>query len=57
MVRCVLPTVPWGRRAEDPFRGLRAGPARTSPHFFSHLLRTNPSSSHWFLDAYKSSAG
>jgi len=22
---------PWGRRAEDPFRGLRAGPVRFSP--------------------------
>jgi hypothetical protein len=37
MVRSVLPASPWGRRAEDPFRGLRAGPARTSPHFLSHL--------------------
>jgi hypothetical protein len=25
----------WGRRAEDPFRGLRAGPVRSSPHFFA----------------------
>ena len=24
-----------GRRAEDPFRGLRAGPARSSPRLFS----------------------
>ena len=23
----------WGRRAEDPFRGLRAGPVRFSPFF------------------------
>jgi hypothetical protein len=23
----------WGRRAEDPFRGLRAGPVRSSPLF------------------------
>jgi hypothetical protein len=23
----------WGRRAEDPFRGLRAGPVRYSPFF------------------------
>jgi len=29
----VHPQDPWGRRAEDPFRGLRAGPVRTSPHF------------------------
>lgn len=27
----------WGRRAEDPFRGLRAGPVRTSPHFCRDL--------------------
>lgn len=24
----------WGRRAEDPFRGLRAGPVRFSPLFY-----------------------
>ena len=24
----------WGRRAEDPFRGLRAGPVRYSPLFY-----------------------
>jgi len=28
----------WGRRAEDPFRGLRAGPVRSSPHFVSPPL-------------------
>jgi len=28
----------WGRRAEDPFRGLRAGPVRSSPHFCHTLL-------------------
>jgi len=32
----------WGRRAEDPFRGLRAGPARTSPHFFRNLQLFQP---------------
>src|ERR1700730_11100232 len=26
-----------GRRAEDPFRGLRAGPARSSPRLFLRL--------------------
>src|SRR5260370_36104827 len=26
---------PWGRRTEDPFRGLRAGPVRYSPFFLS----------------------
>ena len=25
----------WGRRAEDPFRGLRAGPVRFSPITFA----------------------
>src|SRR6266566_2359127 len=31
----------WGRRAEDPFRGLRAGPVRYSPlHFRRAVLRT-----------------
>src|SRR5712664_3035207 len=25
----------WGRRTEDPFRGLRAGPVRYSPFFLS----------------------
>lgn len=28
----------WGRRAEDPFRGLRAGPVRYSPLF--HFRRS-----------------
>jgi hypothetical protein len=27
----------WGKRAEDPFRGLRAGPVRFSPFLFSGL--------------------
>ncbi len=31
----------WGRRAEDPFRGLRAGPVRYSPlHFRRMVIRT-----------------
>ena len=30
------PITAWGRRAEDPFRGLRAGPVRSSPHFFAY---------------------
>ncbi len=31
----------WGRRAEDPFRGLRAGPVRFSPlHFRRTVTRT-----------------
>ena len=30
----VAPFGPWGTRAEDPFRGLRAGPVRSSPFFF-----------------------
>ena len=31
----------WGRRAEDPFRGLRAGPVRYSPlHFRRTVTRT-----------------
>jgi len=29
------PKSQWGRRAEDPFRGLRAGPVRYSPLSFS----------------------
>jgi hypothetical protein len=32
----------WGRRAEDPFRGLRAGPVRTSPHFCRNLQLFQP---------------
>ena len=28
----------WGTRAEDPFRGLRAGPVRSSPHFFVQTI-------------------
>src|SRR5258708_18987931 len=32
----------WGRRAEDPFRGLRAGPVRTSPHFCRDLQLFQP---------------
>src|SRR5258708_39035786 len=28
------PKSQWGRRAEDPFRGLRAGPVRYSPLFY-----------------------
>jgi hypothetical protein len=32
----------WGRRAEDPFRGLRAGPVRTSPHFCQNLQLFQP---------------
>ena len=29
------PKSQWGRRAEDPFRGLRAGPVRYSPFTFA----------------------
>jgi hypothetical protein len=29
----------WGRRAEDPFRGLRAGPVRYSPFTFDEVAR------------------
>ena len=37
---------PWGRRAEDPFRGLRAGPARSSPHLlFPHKSFPKPHNS------------
>jgi hypothetical protein len=32
----------WGRRAEDPFRGLRAGPVRTSPDFCRNLQLFQP---------------
>jgi hypothetical protein len=31
------PKSQWGRRAEDPFRGLRAGPVRYSPLFLFPL--------------------
>jgi hypothetical protein len=33
----LAPYKPWGTRAEDPFRGLRAGPVRSSPFFLSHF--------------------
>src|SRR5208337_4181943 len=33
-----------GRRAEDPFRGLRAGPVRTSPHFYLSAIFALPGS-------------
>jgi hypothetical protein len=33
-----------GRRAEDPFRGLRAGPARLSSQFFRRVPSTTPNS-------------
>jgi hypothetical protein len=32
--KCMQTQDRWGKRAEDPFRGLRAGPVRFSPHFF-----------------------
>ena len=31
LARGLQPMSQWGRRAEDPFRGLRAGPVRYSP--------------------------
>jgi hypothetical protein len=34
MARGLLFSQVWGRRAEDPFRGLRAGPVRFSPFLF-----------------------
>jgi hypothetical protein len=34
MANGLHPQKRWGRRAEDPFRGLRAGPVRSSPHLF-----------------------
>jgi len=38
LARCVPYELPeGGRRAEDPFRGLRAGPARSSPRLFLSL--------------------
>jgi hypothetical protein len=41
MARGLLFYRPWGRRAEDPFRGLRAGPVRFSP-FYSQVCETSP---------------
>src|SRR5262249_25698461 len=38
--------IAWGRRAEDPFRGLRAGPVRSSPHFCSYLPRRRQTPEH-----------
>jgi len=32
----------WEELAEDPFRGLRAGPADFSPPYFSHPICTQP---------------
>jgi len=32
----------WEELAEDPFRGLRAGPADFSPPHFFHLICTQP---------------
>src|SRR5215470_1528873 len=36
----------WGRRAEDPFRGLRAGPVRFSPQHFCRSVSRNSSELH-----------
>src|SRR5260370_15424436 len=49
----------WGTRAEDPFRGLRAGPARTSPHLDhnsrdTYLNQPNANSS-WRTSAHSRS--